>query len=75
MRNSTLLFSYVVPVKIEVEISQSFVAFSEYMNFKKLHDRELILEHEFEYNPQAIVLYFASSKSTLTDRRILTPIS
>ena len=35
---------------------------------KKLQDRELIiLEQEFEYNPQAIVLYFASSKSTLTD--------
>ena len=33
---STLLLSYVVPVKIKVEIiSQNFVAFSEYMNFKK----------------------------------------
>ena len=30
---STLLFSYVVPVKSKVEISQNFVAFSEYMNF------------------------------------------
>ena len=30
---STLLLSYVVPVKSKVEISQKFVAFSEYMNF------------------------------------------
>ena len=29
----TLLLSYVVPVKSKVKISQSFVAFSEYMNF------------------------------------------
>ena len=27
---------YVVPVKSKVEISQNFVAFSEYMNFTKL---------------------------------------
>ena len=31
----TLLFSYVMPVKGKVKISQNFVAFSEYMNFKK----------------------------------------
>ena len=31
---STLLLSNVVPVKSKVEISQNFVAFSEYMNFK-----------------------------------------
>ena len=30
---STLLLSYVVPVKSKVEISQHFVTFSEYMNF------------------------------------------
>ena len=30
----TLLLSYVVPVKSKVKISQNFVAFSEYMNFK-----------------------------------------
>ena len=30
---STLLLSYAVPVKSKVEISQNFVAFSEYMNF------------------------------------------
>ena len=32
---STLLLSYVVLVKSKVEISQNFVAFSEYMNLKK----------------------------------------
>ena len=33
---STVDLSYVVPVKSTVEISQNFVAFSEYMNFKRL---------------------------------------
>ena len=33
---STVGLSYVVPVKSTVEISQNFVAFSEYMNFKNL---------------------------------------
>ena len=32
---STLLLSYVVPVKSKVEISQNFVVFSEYMNILK----------------------------------------
>ena len=32
---STIDLSYVVPVKSTVEISQNFVAFSEYMNFTK----------------------------------------
>ena len=32
---STLLLAYVVPVKSKVEISQNFVAISEYMNFNK----------------------------------------
>ena len=32
---STLLLSYVAPVKSKVEISQNFVALSEYMNFNK----------------------------------------
>ena len=32
---STIDLSYVVPVKSTVEISQNFVAFSEYMNFMK----------------------------------------
>ena len=30
----SLLLSYVVPVKSKVKISQHFVAFSEYINFK-----------------------------------------
>ena len=36
---STLLLSYVVPVKSKVEISQNFVAISEYWNFK---DQDLL---------------------------------
>ena len=32
----TLLLSYVVPVKSKMDISQNFVAFSEYMNFKSM---------------------------------------
>ena len=32
---STLLLSYVVSVRSKVEISQNFVAFSEYMNFNQ----------------------------------------
>ena len=35
---STLLLSYVVLVKSKAEISQSFVAFSEYMNFTRKAD-------------------------------------
>ena len=31
---STIILSYVVPVRSKVEILQNFVAFSEYMNFK-----------------------------------------
>ena len=31
---STIDLSYVVPVKSTIEISQNFVAFSEYMSFK-----------------------------------------
>ena len=33
----TLILSYVVSVKNKVKISQNFVAFSEYMNFKGDH--------------------------------------
>ena len=33
---STVLLSYVVPVKSELEILQSFAAFSEYMNFNEI---------------------------------------
>ena len=35
LRNLHLTFSYEVPVKIKVEISQNFVAFLEYMNFSR----------------------------------------
>ena len=38
---STLLLSYVVPVKSKVEISQNFVAFLEYMNFNYNEPTEL----------------------------------
>ena len=37
---STLLLSYVVPVKSKVEISQNFLTFSEYMNF--ITDRQIL---------------------------------
>ena len=36
----TLLLSYVVPVKSKLKISQNFVAFSEYMNFKRMSYKE-----------------------------------
>ena len=36
----TVDLSYVVPVKTTVEISQNFVAFSEFMNFTFLKDTE-----------------------------------
>ena len=38
----TLLLSYVVPVKSKMEISQNFVAFSEYMNFNKVLQQKTI---------------------------------
>ena len=38
---STNYLSYVLPVKYLVEISQNFVAFSEYMNFKNDQKRKL----------------------------------
>ena len=37
---STLILYYVGPVKNKVEISQNFVAFSEYMNFISDFDEE-----------------------------------
>ena len=42
---STVDLSYVVPVKSTVEVSQNFVAFSEYMNFISLEKPNLILHH------------------------------
>ena len=41
----TLLLSYVVPVKSKVKISQNFVAFSEYLNFKISRDRLMLGTH------------------------------
>ena len=43
---STLLLSYVVPVKSKLKISQNFVAFSEYMNFKnhKSHKGQFVFK-------------------------------
>ena len=41
---STLLLSYVVPVKSKVKISDKFVAFSEYMNFNII--LEFVFSHE-----------------------------
>ena len=40
---STLLLFYVVPVKSKVEISENFMAFSEYMNFKLCENAEICL--------------------------------
>ena len=37
---STVDLSYIVMVKYTVEISQNFVAFSEYMNFSSAHGGE-----------------------------------
>ena len=40
---STVDLSYVVPVISKVELSLDFVAFSEYMNFKKILDKTLLV--------------------------------
>ena len=45
---STLLLSYVVPVKCKVEISQNFLAFSEYMNFTTFQ-RERLNDFSFRF--------------------------
>ena len=43
---STVDLSYVVPVKSTVEISQNFVAFSEYMNFNLNNQYNFICKFE-----------------------------
>ena len=51
---STLLLSYVGPVKCKVEISQNFVAFSGYMNFKirfQTYNGEPSKPNECVYHP------------------------
>ena len=59
LRNLQLTFSYVVPVKSKVEISQNFVAFLEYMNFK-YRTRAIISRSRFEaalvYKPRILSL-------------------
>ena len=52
---STVDLSFVVPVKSMVEISQNFVAFSEYMNFKILRD----------------IIYFFSTKMKIMYRKLI----
>ena len=45
---STVDLSYVVPVKSTVEISQDFVAFSEYMNFTIVSVKLRLRPQKFE---------------------------
>ena len=71
---STLLLSYVVPVKSKVEISQNSVAFSEYMNFIKCcfcsgirvgyanHFRPIISQRIFRFSPHISRLFCFASK-------------
>ena len=42
---STLLLSYVVPVKSKVEISKNFVAFSEHLNFTRYIMSNILGDH------------------------------
>ena len=42
---STVDLSYDVPVKSTVDISQNFVAFSEYMNFTEIHGKKQKTTH------------------------------
>ena len=63
---STLLLSYVVPVKSKVEISKNFVAFSEYMNFTNIAEiltsncemGVLFLEKLFQLRRMNLMIYF-----------------
>ena len=48
---STLLLSYLVPVKSKVEISQNFVAFSEHMNFKRFNYRLYLMKASLQFVP------------------------
>ena len=53
---STLLLSYVVPVKSNVEILQNFVAFSEYINFNGQ-----LFYYKFKIIALAAKLYFENT--------------
>ena len=59
---STLLLFYVVPVKSKVEISQNFVAFSEYMNFTKVipSPKRFLLQWEWSFCLKLSVLKCAN---------------
>ena len=57
MEISTLLLSYVVTVKRKMEISQNFVAFSEYMNFTEN------IGSNYEKLLRAVFYVFMSKKS------------
>ena len=55
----TLLLSYVMPVKSKLKISQNFVAFSEFMNFKC----QKILGHKFKKINNKVQLFFEGHKN------------
>ena len=63
---STLLLSYVVPVKSKVEISQNSVAFSEYMNFTENMSLLLLLSllRYSEMTSELITFYHLSCHSS-----------
>ena len=50
MRNIHLILTTVHSVKSKVEISHNFVAFSEYMNFKNLHRKEVHTSQNYTAN-------------------------
>ena len=49
IKNTKFCPRYVVPVKSEMEISQNFVAFSEYMNFKQTFFRKWSMQIFWAY--------------------------
>ena len=65
MRNFQEDLSYVVTVKSTVEISQNFVAFSEYMNFNEIEHWVAKITNEypdvkcfFHYKAHCVVIVF-----------------
>ena len=60
---STLLLSYVVPVKSKVKISQNFVAFSEYELYKKHAISERILIHCETVQTRIVALNYSAKRS------------
>ena len=78
----TLLLSHIVPVKSYVKISQNFVAFSEYMNFKKEKNKlKIKLYHahgsrrkffaEFNSNGSSVAMCHCSLTQNRTEVRFL----